>query len=79
VSERCYPAEQLARTCTGKVRYRSGNDAGRAKRRLSEDMKVYRCPYCHCWHLTKRQRPAPKVKHRRRGVVRNPERGIEPA
>lgn len=45
--------------CPGKRRHTSQRAAIAAAIRLSRNnvpLRVYRCPFCHGWHLTKQQR-----------------------
>lgn len=45
--------------CTGKVSFRSGRDAAKAKRCLAKRtnapsrpmLQIYRCSFCSAWHL----------------------------
>lgn len=42
--------------CTGKERFENANGASKALKRMrkrhSGRFNIYRCPFCHGWHLT---------------------------
>lgn len=39
-------------SCRGKVRFKSHKLAEASISRHGEPMRIYRCTYCHNWHLT---------------------------
>ena len=42
------------RTCGRKVGYETESKANKAaKKRKHKRTRVYECPYCHCWHITR--------------------------
>lgn len=49
-------AARLAKACTSKNRYATHADAEEAlawcEQRGQRGLSIYRCPYCHGWHLT---------------------------
>ena len=40
-----------ATMCTGKARYLTSAAAAKQARYIARKLRVYRCPYCHAWHL----------------------------
>lgn len=52
-----YQTDILHSSCLKKARYRSENKAKTVAKRLSIPLRVYACPHCFGWHLTKRLDP----------------------
>lgn len=48
----------LAKMCTGKVRYETSQAAGFFG--VTDGLRVYCCPVCHGWHLTSLRVRRPK-------------------
>lgn len=56
-------AEHHYDSCLSKVRYRSESQAQAAANRRPIGLRIYQCPLCHGYHLTKRlESPAILVK-----------------
>lgn len=48
------------RTCDRKVSYETEGKANKVARKMKHpNTRVYECPYCHCWHITKAQKQSP--------------------
>lgn len=43
---------------TGKVQFKTQRMAVRYGKRMTNDMRAYRCAYCHAFHLTGQSRRA---------------------